>query len=249
MKRIVLANLITLLLTSCAHLPVYDAKHTSPEEQVDHLRFYDSESHMQFDLYQDSTHLYLKLITGDFASQIKILKLGLTIYLDDSDKKKENKSITFPQGMDADQMQLEMKREAGYKNAMAMLHNRYLLSTKTMLLKGFDGKGSEKIVLANIKNFPINIRIDFDAANQLIYLASISKEMLKKDNPDIDYLSIGVVSGKMDPSRMGQARGGGGMGRGQGGGRGGMKGQSRGQNMQAPSALMNPIKIWFKTKI
>lgn len=259
MKKLLILPFSILLLLSCARLPVYQAKQTLPEKDTSVLRYYDAESRVLFDVYQNDDNIYLKLQTSYYYSQVKILKLGLTLWFDQKAKKNEDIGIIFPQENLSSQQAMHFKgANTSISNQLIMtqLHNQYLLSPKTMVLLGMDGKDSKKEMYANLESSDIKVNIEFDSLNRLFYTAMIPKSRIFTNPKYSDnQFSIGVVSGykEIDFSKMNQGRPSGGGGQGRGGGMGGghKGGQGRPQagNMQQRTALTEPIKFWFSVNL
>ena len=65
------------------------------------FRYYDSKSKLQYNVVNDASYIYICLKTADPATQMKIVRAGMDIWLDTSGKKKEVSGIHFPLRGDA----------------------------------------------------------------------------------------------------------------------------------------------------
>ena len=65
------------------------------------FRYYDSKSKLQYNVVNDDTAIYICLKTADPATQMKILRAGMDLWLDTTAKKKEVSGIHFPLRGDA----------------------------------------------------------------------------------------------------------------------------------------------------
>jgi hypothetical protein len=243
---------------SCARLPIYQAKVKPTTKDTSLLRYYDSESRVLFDVYEDEQNIYLKLQTSYYYSQVKILKLGLTIWLDQKAKKNKEIGVIFPQENLSQMHNMQsVGRSKGMSSQLIMtqLHNQYLLSAKYMMLIGMDGEDSQKEMFSNLDQSDIKITITFDSLQRLNYRSVIPKnKIFTEDKYSNHEFSIGVVSGyqKVDFSQMNHGQSGQGAGKGRGGmgsGHKGGQGRSQAPNTQQRKALTEPIDFRFGVKL
>ena len=268
---LILIVVTLVVLAGCAGLPSFRSEHVSGKEGLKEPAHYAKKSKVRYDVFNDDKNVYVSLKASDYYAQVKILRFGLTLWLDEKGKKHKEKGIVFP-------MESGMKKPAqtpgrgtmtpGGKQGFAQLHSLYELSDKNILLIGFNGKGSKQEIYPKREKYDIDVTITFDSLNILNYLAVIPIEKILSENPDNRSFSIGFESGFLDMSTMssmmqgGGMRGGGhpgGMGGGRGGGmgggrggRGGMKGGVRpggGSMATMRTALTEPIKVWFATTL
>ncbi|MFT3823770.1 MAG: hypothetical protein QM731_07605 [Chitinophagaceae bacterium] len=56
----------------------------------------DEDTHIQYAIDNDSKNLYIALLIPDIRTQMKMMRLGMNLYIDPKGKKKEGKGIEFP---------------------------------------------------------------------------------------------------------------------------------------------------------
>ncbi len=276
LRQITQITIGILLISSCAKLPIYQPVKIEQEPSTDNLRYY--KESISYDIFQDDSNIHVHLIASDYLSQVKILRLGFTLWLDQKGKKNKDLGITFPlkQAVNSSRMADNRKlaeqanlnsREIQIK-LMEQLHNQFLISPKIMTLKGFEGKNSEEVINTEIEKSDIQVSISFDSINNLHYKAVIpitkifTKEEYKDDifstgfeSGSIEMNSMGAQQGRSGGSKGGMSGGGGGMSGGgrQGGGMGGQGGRQGGGGGASPdkmrSALAEPVNIWFKVSL
>src|SRR6056297_2200958 len=85
-----------LFFSACAGLPQYAALQKTNTKFPEFSGHYDAESNIRYTIEHDSANVYLTLMTTNFNSQVKILSRGLTVYIDESGKKKKDKYWSYP---------------------------------------------------------------------------------------------------------------------------------------------------------
>ena len=266
-----------LLISSCANLPIYQPVKIEQESTPDNLRYY--KESISYDIFQDENNIHVHLVASDYISQVKILRLGFTLWLDQKGKKNKDLGIIFPQKQAANSKRMnENRRLAEQANLnsqeiqnklMLQLRRQFLISPKIMTLIGFDGKKSEEIINVELEKSDIQVSISFDTLNNLHYKAifPVAKIFTEEKYQD-DIFSAGFESGAIEISSMGSQQGRpGGSGKGSGGGMSGggrQGGGMGGQGMQGGggrpggsganpdkmrSAMAEPVKIWFKVSL
>ena len=272
MKKIKQPGLLTLVLLitmSCTKLPLYQSKNILDKE-TNKLRYYDADGKIMYDVFNDDKNVYVKMQTSDFIAQVKILRLGFTLWLDKDGKKSRDKGIVFPQkqswnslgrSKDGRSSQQQNQTSEKQKQQMKQLQEQFRASPKNMVLVGMDEKGSRTIVNSEMEKSDIQVSISFSVDNTLHYEAIIPiKKIFIETRLSDSVFSIGFESGYAElgnsgmPSEGGTRSGGRGSGMGRGGMAGGAKGGggrpdgNKAQN-DSRSALSEPIKIWFKIKL
>ncbi len=96
-NKILITILILFLFASCANLPLYQSKKIDSKDEISDLRYYDEENKILYDIYNDEDNIYISVKTSYYYSQVKILRMGLTIWIDQKAKKNKDKGIVFPQ--------------------------------------------------------------------------------------------------------------------------------------------------------
>lgn len=265
LNYIILSIVISTIFSSCASLPLYNSVFLSENIEDESFRYYDDESKVRYDIYNDKDNIYVKIATSDYLSQTKILKLGFNIWVDQKGKKNKDSGITFPlkqdfrKGMGKTKMgsnEFSDFSTVDNKNRLFdNLHKQFDKSKKVMTIIGLgDVEESEDINL-EFEQLDIKADVKFNRYSELIYEAVIPiKYIFTEEKYNNGIYSLGIVSGKMsmDGSMKSNQGGGKGGGKGKGGGRSGGGrsggGKSGGVKNQM-SGLATPIDIWFKVKI
>jgi len=271
MKNYFIMFFSILLLPGCASLPKYTAPAKSETGISEFSGQYNPESKVRYNIEHDSVYVYMHLSTSDFSSQVKILNFGLTVYIDETGRKKNGKYITFPLAQPHNKR--EMFNNGSSANNFSINQNEksqqlfqfFQMNNQQLLLAGFDGSKSNKVFNYPLKNGPVQIKVDMNFAGILYYTAIISKAEIFSDINSTDgAFSIGVKSGaaanqmnsqsQHSGSGMRQGSGAGksgGMGGRGGGGKsgGGMPGYAGGnQNRGNYTEMSNPIEFWFQVE-
>jgi hypothetical protein len=222
---------------------------------------YDDRTGFYYDFSNDAEYLYVRLRMTKPMVQRKVMATGLTLWIDPNGKGKSVLGIQYPIDK-VKQRQMEHRKKAspnqGSNQRRAFtakdreeqrikFNMRYTSGMEEGELIGFEKAGMEKSYLGEDG---IDVMLQIDAHNQMIYEAKIPLMMIFK-NPK-DYLSgkkqfsLAFETGyiQVDMSRMN----GGGMGRGMGGGRmGGGMGQAGGSDRMAAMQFMtSATKIKWK---
>ncbi len=87
-NKILLFVISILMLSSCVNLPIYKPQKITTKEEISDIRYYDKEGKILYDVYDDEKNIYVNIKTSDYTSQVKILKMGLTVWFDQKSKKK-----------------------------------------------------------------------------------------------------------------------------------------------------------------
>jgi len=246
-----------LFFTACAGLPQYAALQRTNTEFSGH---YDAESNVRYIVEHDSANVYLALMTTNFNSQVKILTRGLTVYLDESGKKKKEKYWIYPfiESRNANENfnrgQLLPDFFPGQNEKAQMLYRNFQYKNQSLKLFGFDEPNSSKVFSPPFDNSPVKISTSMDSSGIFTYTALIPKSMLFSEDKNIsNVFTVGVksggmgseaaFSGKQAGAGMKQGGRGGGRQAGMGGGGGARTGiSSTGNNPKASS----PIDFWFE---
>jgi len=234
---------------------------------------YDSKALVGYATSNDRDNLYVTIETGDEYTMMKILKQGLTVWIDTEGNKAQEVAIHFPIKDENDPIEIPaVKDKKTFNEAATQLHSRDLsqkiktgLSDATQItFEGF--KSCNGGYLVKEKNpCGIIVRIGIDEYKELIWEASIpfkaiyGKEHINK-NDEGKPISVGIfVKGFKKPASSGDNAStaenrGGGMGgsgmRGGGMGGGGMRGGGgRGgsrssSGTNARDAMFESTKTW-----
>ncbi|OYT16913.1 MAG: hypothetical protein B7C24_05130 [Bacteroidetes bacterium 4572_77] len=271
-RNILWTLVLLLFISSCAKLPVYEAKKMDQNKKERKLRYYDSDAKVLYDVFADDENVYVHLVVADYYTQVKILKSGFVLWFDAEAKRNKHKGIMFP--MKSDNVMRERKNsgalgskpENNLDTRTINLHRQFEKSAKRAMLLGVQGEEGRLVFESDMKDSEIRASISFDIHNRLNYVAVIPRsQLISNDKKKGDIFSIGFDSGEMSErsnsqrpaggrsASMGGAGGGnrgmkGGGGRpggmGSGGGRPGQNGA--GKRTEASS---EPIKVWFAVRL
>jgi len=231
----------------------------SPKDGVAYLDVmqFDEKSKFMYLLSNDKQNLYIDIILSDRAAIQKTMMFGLTTWVDPEGKKKKTLGIEFPLGggggrdMDPQRSRSEGKDR---KETMALAMQE---KNSRMLLKGFDGKGSEKEINPMTGN-GIRGKFEMMEGEKVRVFMTIPLEKIGRDSVNMSApLSIGFETGYLDLNRSGMAPSGGGNRSGDGGGGfhggggppGGSEGMDRsgGEPQRANlNELATPNRLWIK---
>jgi hypothetical protein len=190
------------------------------------LRFYDSNSKLNYVVTNDKENLYICIRIPDEQSQMKIMRAGMDIWIDTTGKKNKQVGISFPlpakarSSEEGSENRSEYKR--GEKGNTGRWRKKLLDESNEILLTGFNQPMNG--LTARQNTYGLNIGINWDTNNIMIYEAVIpfrtfyKPELTKTDSLKDFGFSI-VVNGISAPERN-NSGGGGGMPGGMGGGRG-----------------------------
>ncbi len=234
----------------------------SSVDKIDSDRFqYDQKSGMMYLFSNDSDSLYIALKFPERMVKAKVLRKGLTVWLDPSAKKSRAYGVKYPvdglpemggkQGKPFGQPEV-VEGEDGFKRfrypekAKKDSIPELALSGLQIQLLGFDKK-QEQTHLATESPFPV--KLYFDENNTLTYTLAVSLEAIsKKYFNDGDALSVGVVTGAFE--KPGNRPGIGSGGTNGGGRRGGMNPGIMGGAGQRPRSDFNRLtmqeELWIK---
>ncbi|MFT5823038.1 MAG: hypothetical protein ACI8ZM_004297 [Crocinitomix sp.] len=257
--------LMILLLNSCVNIPLISAQTKTQEAykpKITDYRNFNSEFKIAYNVLKDDDNIYLLAYTSDYATQIKIIRLGFSVWLDEKGTKNKDKGILFP-------LKQTSKNEIGNAGnsrindwesnteeiKLIRLQEKFDASIKEMRLFQLKNKYGKSSVNMSSDSSDIITTIAFDSLNALHYQLKIPKNRIFTTEKHQDgYFSIGLISGSVEPifSSEGQTRTRGAGAKGGGGksGGGGRSGGGKGNAVSSPrSVLETPIKFWFRVNI
>ncbi len=268
-RQTILITLSILLVSSCSNLPIHQSKRVTEKPFANNLRYYNSKEKIMYDIYNDDKNIHVHISTYDYSTQVKILQLGFTLWLDQKGGRNKDKAVIFPLKQRGSK---DFKRDVGkakdhiisnlqdrQREQIAQLYKQHQLSPENMMLIGMNRKNSQEVVNPESEKSDIQVSISFDKSDKILYKAIIPiNKIFTEEKYNDSIFSIGFESGFVEMSyagisqeRSGGRKGtGGGMrgggrsggGKGSGGRQGGGNGASNpGQN----SALSEPVKTWF----
>ena len=268
-----------LFCAACAKTTISDSVWQKPKLDIDESRRYwndsleyNAENRIMYGFKNDSSNLYITMRVLDNDVQKTILRLGMTVWIDTSGRKKDRVGINYPLGFknapvgiqesaraDLRKADPDEERKNDHKRAQ-----RYLNQMIEMELIGLSPEPVRTLIKSQIG---ISVRAFFDSAGVMNYHVIVPFKALQyKLHADVlgkkpHYISIGFETGKtenrLDASQGGSqpgAMGNGGMG-GAGAGSmgargGGGMGQAQGQRMQNGGGMSEPkgVKFWANVK-
>jgi hypothetical protein len=230
---------------------------------------FDNYSKVAYEITNDDTKLYVLIITADHTSQTKILRAGMSVYIDPAAKKSETVAVNFPIGLgDAQGMEegprttAEQQRQPGDKPDLQQMRAKALINANQYTLSGFS-KGSGGYGINEENAAGVSVKIDLDSSGEMVYEAVIPIRSLTQraftgkagapisvgfkinalPKPAMSGGGGGYSGGGMRGAGGGGMRGGGMGGRGGRGG-GGRGGTSGGGNYTARQQLFTEVKVW-----
>ena len=242
----------------------------NPSEWRIPLRFYDSDTKLNYTLSNDDEKLYLCVRIVDELSQAKVVRNGINIWFDTLAKKNKKSGILFPvpdRTTEEDQADAGSGHSGGKRSGgnLEAIKRKFLQQANQMQLIGFKS-GIPDYLAASENEYGIRVSINWDVNNIMIYEAVIpfktfykpalvAKDSLKNFDFSMtihgfpapekkDDGSSGGSGGGMGGSGGGMGGAGGGMGGaggGMGGRGGGMGGGGRGGGMRGAPVEANPM--------
>jgi hypothetical protein len=218
------------------------------------LRFGTEDGAMQYNITNDNNNIYISVATGDQATQMMILRSGISVYIDTKGKKDKSMGLSFPANENTEGDRNNRPRgNGGNKTADQSNFKKQLLMEKD-IFKTFGFINMDNRIYDVSDTVAIKMGINYDAFGNLVFETIIpikhiyNKSFTAKTSPS---LSVGIVlntnnraenrpagggegrseSGMGGGGMRGGGMGGGGMGGGGmrgGGGMGGMGGGRRG---------------------
>lgn len=281
-SKIIFGLVIMMIMMGCARKPVYKSTWRQPtndekgisEDCLEGMR-YDSESGIMYSLSNDQENLYVKIKFANNILQQKVVKTGLTFWIDTTGKKKKQLGLVFPIESSSNPLPRAQKSRMGNYNSgeiakrqidTAMFNAKFRDGTQSMQLLNYFGEGRADM-MDNKNKEGINAILSIDAENILWYEAELSLQKIFPDpekflNDSTQYFSFGIETGKLEmPTNGNEAgkpqmnlsggRGSGGVGqRGGGQGRGARQSGANPQMDSDKMAMMRAMsvesKVWVK---
>jgi len=231
---------------------------------------FDKNSKIAYKITNDEANLYLLIIIADNVCQTKILRAGMSLFIDPAAKKKETVAVNFPLGSgDAPGMgeglrnRPDQQGQPGQTPDMKKMKAQALIQANQYSLSGFI-KGSGGYGISQENDAGVTVKIDFSTSGEMVYeavipLASLTQEAsVPKTGSKI---SVGFKINGLPKPEMSGGPGGGGGGMGApggggmppGGGMGGARGFGGGgglgrrpgnEDFSAMQHLFKEVKIW-----
>ncbi|MGD1847557.1 MAG: hypothetical protein ACFB10_19380 [Salibacteraceae bacterium] len=248
MKLTAKVFLLLLFIGGCKAIPSVQSVPFQREKAVQ-FRYYDSDSKIRYAVSHDAENLYLQLNTTDRFSIRKIMRTGLSIYFDQSGKKKTEISLQYPMPATIKASTGEANQRGGGARKAPNLQDQIDGLPKTAVFR----------TLEQTEAFQVSMESDIQVAITALNNQELSyrlKVPFSRIPSTLNTCYIGIISGKFSgspnqgmqrPTRAqgGRPRGGRG-GRPGGGGQGmGQGGRTQAQNL---AALTTPIEFWINVE-
>lgn len=238
---------------------------------IEHYKF-NAKNNIFYLLSNDNKKLYINMVVPNLAEQQKILRFGLTVWVDPKGKTNQKFGIKFPLG-NASQQRTNTPHEnnaRGQRSRMNMKRDmeikkiQLLQQNQAMELIGFNGYGESQLVPATDTN-NIHGILSYDDKEYLNYKLVIPIKEIKtisSSKNNLLLISLGIESGFLDITNIpdrGEMRTPGGRSGMQSEGRpGGIPGGRTGarpggfdptriqQMRETRQAMTSPINFWIK---
>ena len=226
------------------------------------LRFYDSESKLNYNLTNDNENIYICARIVDELSQAKVVRNGINIWFDTLAKKNKACGILFPIP-DKNSDDFNPSESSSTKhgtNSLDAIKKKFLQTANQMQLTGFKS-GIPDFLAPSSNEFGINVSINWDANNIMIYeavvpfktfykSALVAKDSLKNIDFSMTIPGFPAPEKKDDGNNSGNGggMGGGGMG-GSAGGMGGGGRNMRAGNTAEVNTMYETKSFWVKMRL
>lgn len=201
--------LLCLVLNACVNLPVHNAKWLGQPTDKKFSGYYNNKSKLVYDIYRDSSHVYLQISTSNITTQIKMLRLGFTVWIDPTGKKNQNKGFIYPnqeiaQNKEGNENQSNIKiakdehpqKQAAFSHK---LFRDFRRSSSELVLIGFKSAGSRQTYRPELQETAVDISIKMDSMGTMLYEARLPIDTIFNfKNPSDSTFSIGLMSGALN---------------------------------------------------
>ncbi len=259
--------ILPMLITGCgdeeitSHWLKGDIKIDGNQEDWGNTIIFLKDQKVGIGIQNDSTNLYLCLVTSDRGNIMRSLRNGFTLWIDPQNSNRVY-GIKFPIGISNDMMFNYDEKQSGSYQDMGSMMKKYESSMNEFELVNQDGELLSGIPVKNDYGIELKINVKRD---QMVYELkiplnhSINNGFFVNTTPGND-IRLGFEEGKPDKSQMGSGSRGNGEGEGQGGGEGygggrrggGSKGgygggrMGRGNSGGSSEQKTEPLNFWLK---
>jgi hypothetical protein len=244
---------------NCKWQPSITKEHE--EDLINEMQL-DEKSQFLFLIANDGQKLYVDLMVADRAAIQKIMRYGLTTWINPEGKHKKALGIAFPVTAEGKSEPNFMRDKNGGGDRKEMRMAMMAAKNQEMDLIGFGEKGEDKVV--DPRNDPdFHGKAEMMEGGKLYISLELTLSKLTINNPGEPF-SLGFETGYMDVTSSGMSSGGGGQqpggsgmygGGGPGGGppmggsQGSMGGGADQQEKPDISQLASPSRLWIKQVI
>ncbi len=231
---------------------VYNHDSTKNELSSAKNMSYDKNSGILYLISNDDNFFVVDLQVGNEITQKKILLFGMTVWFDESGKKRKYKGVKFPIGNTRKRMSAKRMKES--QGNFKQNKQQFLSELNEIGIIGQNGTKDMVITDTRYKT-ETEAKISFDSYGMMYYRLKIPYEKLNIKYEDLKYInpSIGFVTGHAEMKqgsgggmKSGGMRGGGMSGGGRHGGGMGPGGGAGGRNNPEMQAMMSETSFWVK---
>ena len=219
------------------------------------FRYYDSKTKIRYDFRNDDSLFYVILETDNKASQARIFRNGVKIFLSNLPKIDDKRFVQYPASSSGEESNMQ-NNENGEHRSHGGFKSHSLANISKLGL--WNDNGKEQTFIVGIDRIGFDYFLDFDKDGFLHYEAKINLHQLKMNADTTTIVGVKIATLEV-PSQGGGGggMGGGGMNRGGGMGGGGMSrggGRMTGMNgggnyRSALEGADEKIDWWFKLKV
>jgi len=144
---------------------------------------YDDKSKISYATSNDGENLYISMQTGDEATAMKILRAGMTLYIDPSGGRNQSVSVQYPMpGNSTDVGNWRPKSESNQFSKGRSEHMQKLIeSSRDIAFQGFKGNCNGATAVMQQNDCGIVARMDMDEYQSLIWEIKIPFKSFYKD--------------------------------------------------------------------
>lgn len=149
---------------------------------------------IQYVVTHNESTLYIFLKMKDPQTQMRVLRGGFTLFINQEGKKKETTSIHYP-------LELEEQHQPPVPN-LSSLKFAVHLHAKEAEVRGF-GRGSSRLALEEQKEGSLQVKLGFKESGELLYEVAVPFSVLYKKAPEGEKppLAVGFSLKSVSPDR------------------------------------------------
>jgi hypothetical protein len=170
----------------------------------------DAGTKIKYAVDNDEQNLYVAMVVAEFPTQMKMMKMGMNLFVDVKGKKKENRGIEFPVRSDqtsfaannssntrTDQADNENGKQTFDKKA---IRSHLVMNLIYLRLFGFSDDGSEPVKQGIEQSGSVNIQFTWDSTDVMLIEYSIPLNLITSESLDKKTISVGWKLNEMNPS-------------------------------------------------
>jgi hypothetical protein len=176
--------------------PVIDGKAT---EWTDSLQ-YDANSHLQYQVLNDTRTVYVRLKASDTSTQAKLALLGMVVWLDSTGRNQQQFGVRYPMPTDLKTLKAPAERPMGAMGPTAAERQADHLDRLRGVIAGaqemelLNYKGNKEPVLTDTQSqLGIKAAMTVDSRNNLIYELAVPLRLIYKRVPALATGQAAVV--------------------------------------------------------